>query len=421
MEVVTTTGKEVHTLAGDTGNVDAMYTGEVHLAQGLTVHRGIGNYNTLRHQRLLLIILRERIVDSRADKRADSFSVVLGTHDIHLIIQIENSILVRNHDLAIVKQTRAHDITIEELGNLLQCLASKIRVAHLQVHRERLLVRILIFQRLQLLILILQTYLADVANGNGSTDNAKYTQGVSTGISRSDGRHLVCREDRSKGLIGCTQTRCVGYRAIQRSDHHRQIVDIRSIEKEIIAGKHHANIKQDSCRGQEVESNAALLETLKKARANLQTNHKHKEDETEVLNKRQDIDGSRKADMSRNDTCEQNKGYTQRNAANLDFTQQHAYCNHYRKQKDYVGNRILLCKKVNEPIHKLYHLLFSYKVTAFFSFSLYHNCFFLTFTAPQPHSRLLFPAFIFPFIKYIPKAKRELIKSWFEIINSCFE
>ena len=93
----------------------------MHGRQRLAVDTGVGDEDTLRDERLVLLL--EVNVQLGTDKGHDSLLVSFGTDNQHLVAQVENSIAVRNAQLALVNQTRHHEVAVQEVVNLQQRLA----------------------------------------------------------------------------------------------------------------------------------------------------------------------------------------------------------------------------------------------------------------------------------------------------------
>ena len=81
-------------MTGDTGDINTVYTGEMHGGKGLAIDTGVGNQDTLGYQRLVRLF--EVDVELRSDECHDGFLVSLGTDDQHLITQVEDSVTVRD-------------------------------------------------------------------------------------------------------------------------------------------------------------------------------------------------------------------------------------------------------------------------------------------------------------------------------------
>ena len=71
----------------------------MHAAQRLAVNLRVGNENALGNQRLVLLF--EVDVEFRTDEGHDGFLVGFGTHDEHLVAQVEHGVAVGDDELAI--------------------------------------------------------------------------------------------------------------------------------------------------------------------------------------------------------------------------------------------------------------------------------------------------------------------------------
>ena len=87
-------------MTGDTRDVDAMNTGEVHGHERLAVDAGIGDEDTLGDQRLVLLL--EVDVDFWTDECHNGLVVSLGRDDEHLVAHVQHRIAVRDRQLAIL-------------------------------------------------------------------------------------------------------------------------------------------------------------------------------------------------------------------------------------------------------------------------------------------------------------------------------
>ena len=95
---------------------------------------------------------------------------------------------------------------------------------------------------------------------------------------------------------------------------------VSSVEEDVVTGKHHHNVQQNGKAGKHVQLQSAFAETLEKARSYLQTYHEYEQNKTEVLQEVQRSRWSCKANMTRQNANEKNKGYTERDTAYLYFT-----------------------------------------------------------------------------------------------------
>ena len=72
----------------------------------------------------------------------------------------------------------------------------------------------------------------------------------------------------------------------------------------------------------------------------MQADHEHKQYQTEILNKRKDICGGCKAEMTGNNAGEKHKGDSEGDASELNFTQKNADCDYKSVEHRYVRYRI---------------------------------------------------------------------------------
>ncbi len=106
MEVVVAASKNVHSLTGDTGYVHAIYAGEVHLTEGLTVHFWTGNDNAAGNKVLNLILLAVPFcINLRADECLDCFCISLSTNYEEFVAYLKGCLTVWDAHLALVQET----------------------------------------------------------------------------------------------------------------------------------------------------------------------------------------------------------------------------------------------------------------------------------------------------------------------------
>ena len=124
----------------------------------------------------------------------------------------------------------------------------------------------------------------------GGTDDAYHTEWISAGITVGNTWGTI-GEDTEQRLVGGTKTWRIGDGSIECTHHHWQVVGVAGIEEEIIACEHHTDIEEYRSRRQQVERHTAFLEAFEEARTYLQTDHKDKENESEVLYEGQNVLG----------------------------------------------------------------------------------------------------------------------------------
>ena len=71
--------------------------------QRLAIDLGVGDEDALRYQRLVLLF--EVDVELRPDKCHDSLLIGFGTHDEHLVSEVEDGIAVRDEQLTLMNQS----------------------------------------------------------------------------------------------------------------------------------------------------------------------------------------------------------------------------------------------------------------------------------------------------------------------------
>ena len=188
------------------------------------------------------------------------------------------------------------------------------------MHLVWLGVRVLSLFLLQFFLLVGKTGACDEAHGDGGTDDAEHTKRISTGVARCDLRHGAVGGGvpyRLEGFVGSTKTRGVGYGTIERANHHGKVRLAVGVEEDVIACKHHGDVKHNGCCREQVERYATFLETLEETRAHLQTYAEHEQDKSEVLNEAQNVDRSCETDVSSYNSREKNEGHSKGDTANL--------------------------------------------------------------------------------------------------------
>ena len=187
--------------------------------------------------------------------------------------------------MSVVKQSRAYEVTVEEVVNLKDGATGKIGVGHLQVHLMRFYVSVLCVSLFKILLLLVERDAADESQCDSGTDDTEHTKRIGTGISRSNLRRTTVGEHRTERLVGGTKSRSVGDGSVHRTHHHWQVDRVACVEEDEIAGEHHCHIEQHCTYREHVERDAALAEALKETRAHLKSNHEDKQDKTKILNK----------------------------------------------------------------------------------------------------------------------------------------
>ena len=186
--------------------------------------------------------------------------------------------------MSVVKQSRANEVTVEEVMNLKDGATGKIGVGHLQVHLVGFYMSILGISILKRLLLFVQGDAADESQCDSGTDDTEYTERIGTSISRSNLGRTTIGEHRTECLVGGTKSWSVGDGSIHRTYHHWKVDGVARVEEDEIAGKHHCHIEQYSAYREHVERDTSLTETLKETRSHLKSNHEDKQDKTKILN-----------------------------------------------------------------------------------------------------------------------------------------
>ena len=250
-----------------------------------------------------------------------------------LVVDFQHGVAVGNAQLSIVENTRADDVVVEELRDLLQRTASDIGVGHTDIHGVGLCVRVFLLILLELRFLSVEVDATDVAHGDGGCDDAQHAQRVGAGVARCYLGHFAFGKYAVEGLVGGSKSRSVGHGSIERAHHHGEVVRVARVEEAVVAGEHDSNVEQDDQARHQVEFDTAFAEALKESRPHLQTNAEHEEDEAEILYEVEDFRGSGETDVPRQDAGKQHKGDSQRDASNFNLTQQHTNKDDYGEEQ----------------------------------------------------------------------------------------
>ena len=297
----------------------------MHLAEGLSVHLRIGDDDATRNHGLPLHVAAvvPCHVYLRADESLDGLGVGLGTHDKHLVADVEHRVAGGNAERALVVNAGAHHVAVEKFRDLQQRSVGNIGVGHPERHDVRLGVRVLCLGFGELFLLFLEARLGDIADGDGRPDDAQHTQRIGAGIAVGNLWSVSIAEYGPQSLVGRTQSRRIGNGSIEGAHHHRQVDGIACVEEDVVASKHDQHVEQNGDRGKQVERNASLAEALEETGAHLQANTEHKENQPKVLHECQGGRGGREAHVSGQNAGKKHKGDAKRDAANLDLAQQY--------------------------------------------------------------------------------------------------
>ena len=132
----------------------------MNLSETLTVHCSVGDENLAAHHWLRLLILNPVGIDSRTDESLNGLGIALSASYKHLVAHLKFSVPLREAQLTVVQYTRADDIAVEELRNLLQCAPCDIRIGNFQIHHMRFLVRVGSLHLLDFLVLLVEIDMA---------------------------------------------------------------------------------------------------------------------------------------------------------------------------------------------------------------------------------------------------------------------
>lgn len=349
LEMVVAAGVHLHALSGDASEVDAVDAAEVHLAQHLAVHLGIGDGDAAAHHGSRAAVSVAPLgLYLGTDEGDHGIRIGFGTNEHDLVSGGQHGVAHGGDEHTVVQQAGDHHVAVQELADLHQRAACDIAVLHTQVHHMGLYMGVGSLCLFQLLVLLLQVHAADVAHGNGGSDDAKHAKRIGTGITVGNLRHTIRGEDGSQRLVGGTQTGRVGDSSVHRAHHHGQAVGIIGVKEQIVAGEHHSHVEQNGAHGQQIELNATLFETLEEAGTHLQAYAEDKENEAEILDERECGVrlGRCQAQVTGKDAHKQDKADTQRDAANLNLAQVHAKGNNHSIEQGDVGDRSRRCEQV---------------------------------------------------------------------------
>ena len=341
-------GEEVHTRTRDTGHVHAVHGAEVHLAEGLAVHRALCHEDALRNDGRLLLLPVD--FDLLADESHYGFGIVLGADGIHFVAHVEHGFLVRGEHFFAVAVVGADEGTAEELAQLKDGLALERLVLHAQRHVVGLGVGVVLLVAADFLLLLLELDAEDVADGDGGTDDAHYAQGIGAGVAVRDVLAAHVNAQGVDGFLGGTKTGGVGDGTVEHADGHRERRLVVRVEDEVVEGQHGEHVERHNADRDEVHLHTALLERLEEARTDLQTDAVHKQNQAEVLDKGQDLGGTGVAavgvgnargvvDVSDYNAREQHEGNAQGDAAELDLAEHNAHGNHQAVEHHDVRHR----------------------------------------------------------------------------------
>ena len=145
-------------MTGDTSDINAINTREMHRAQRLAIDGGVGDQDALRHQGLVTLLKVD--VEFRADECHDGLLVSLSTYNEHLVTDMKDGIAVGDAELTLVYKARYYKVAVQKVVYLQQGLPLQILVCHLQVHLIGFLVGVTLFQCSQLELFVFEFHLA---------------------------------------------------------------------------------------------------------------------------------------------------------------------------------------------------------------------------------------------------------------------
>ena len=167
-------------MTGDTGDIHAMYTREVHLAECLAVDGGIGDYDALADHGLVLFFPVD--VGLRAKEGNQRLAVGFCRYDIENVANVKHRVAVGNAHVVVVQDSRADKVPVHEVVDLKHRLPFEIGVGYLQSEAAGLCGCVLCVFVEEPLFLFLKLDVAQKAYGNGCTDDAQHAQRIGASI-----------------------------------------------------------------------------------------------------------------------------------------------------------------------------------------------------------------------------------------------
>ena len=132
----------------------------------------------------------------------------------------------------------------------------------------------------------------------------------------AESRRSAVQPELVQGLLGRTQGRRIGRRPAEDADHVRQ-ADRREPGK----GDGHERSDQDDPHPEDIQFHAAFPEGVEETGTDLEAQGVHEDDQAEILRESQHLRVDGQAEMTGQDTAEENEGDTQRNTGDLDPSQ----------------------------------------------------------------------------------------------------
>ena len=366
-------GEEVHAVTRHAGYVHAVNRAEMDLAEGLAVDFGLGDDEAVRNVLLFLvdIVLPRLALDVFADEHGDRLCFVLCANEVDFHTDFKLRLAVGDRHHAVLDAAHHDELAVEEVVQVLQRASCHggVRYAEHEVLRRG--VRIAFLLLADLLLLLFQFDVAEIAHEDSGKNDAHNAEGISAGIARSEVGHCAACAPVEAGLarevghnrVGCAETGRVGNCAVHGAHHHREVV-VRRVEHEEVQTQHHCHVEQHDAHGDEVHAHAALLERGEKARAYLQTDAINKENQAQFFYEVDRgfllgvVDAAEVVEqMSRHDTHKQDERYAEGNAAELDFPQFHAQADYDGIKHNKVGDGTGARQDINEPFHKYKKLI----------------------------------------------------------------
>ncbi|EJX07373.1 hypothetical protein EVA_04517 [gut metagenome] len=343
-------GEKLHTSTSYAGYVNTIDASEVQLTQSFTINFRLGNHQTTGYIfSLVEVVFPSLSRNDFTNHHGNRFGFVLSTNEMKMHILFNDCCSARDNDFAFLYTTRNDKLTVENCIQFLEGTTHNRRISHAdhQVLRCRMCIAFLFL--FDLFVFLFQLDVAKIAQYNGSQDNTNYTERISTSIAGSQVGYPRAAPHLNRYILhersGSTETWGIGYRTIHSTNHHGKIV-IALVEHQEVKSQHYKDVQSYDPHCNEIHTYTTLFEGSKETRTNLQTDTVDKQDQTEFLDKVDQVFlvCMRNAcklikKMTCQNTCKKHEGNAKGYTAQLDLAQFDTDTD-YRRVKNYeVRNR----------------------------------------------------------------------------------